>query len=136
MRPVAILMTVCAATAFATALAACARPVKTAGLAEAAPPQGDTTSVVLEIDNHNWSDINVYILHDGRRHRFTTVTATKDVSLVIPRSLQGETGVFRLAVYRIGGRDSFTSEPISTRTGYTIRLTVESDLKRSSVGVW
>lgn len=117
-----------------------------AGCARSHPVTGTTLSdvaadaplepVVLEVENHNWSDINIYVLHDGRRDRLTTVTATKDVSMELPTKLQGEMGIFRLIVYRIGGRDSYVTDPISIRTGNTVRLTVESDLQRTSVGVW
>lgn len=96
----------------------------------------DESAVVLEIENHNWSDINVYVFHDGRRDRLTTVTGVKDVAVNFPARYHGETGVFRLAVFRIGGTDSFVTEPISVHTGNTVRLTVESNLSRSSVGVW
>jgi len=120
--------------ATAMTVTGCARTPPVTGLAPEAA--SSTEPVVLEVENHNWSDINIYVVHDGRRNRLTTVTATKDVALQIPPAYQGETGIFRLVVHRIGGRDSYTSEPISIRTGYTVRLTVESDLARSSVGVW
>jgi hypothetical protein len=48
----------------------------------------------------------------------------------------GSLGVLRLAVRRIGGTDSYASEPISVRTGATLRLTVESRVATSSVAVW
>jgi hypothetical protein len=119
----------------AALVAGCARshPVTKLSDAAADPP---AEPVVLEVENHNWSDINIYVLHDGRRDRLTTVTATKDVSMELPTKFQGEMGIFRLIVYRIGGRDSYVTDPISIRTGNTVRLTVESDLQRTSVGVW
>jgi hypothetical protein len=121
----------------AALVAGCARSHPVAGtklsdVEVAIPPE----PVVLEVENHNWSDINIYVLHDGRRDRLTMVTAAKDVSMEFPTKLQGEMGVFRLIVYRIGGRDSYITDPISIRTGNTVRLTVESDLQRTSVGVW
>jgi hypothetical protein len=93
-------------------------------------------SLVLEVENHNWSDIVVYIAHDGVTSRFATVTATTNASLPIPPHLVGTTGVLRLAVHRVGGNDQYSSEPVTVRTGSTVRLTVESKLTRSSVAVW
>ena len=49
----------------------------------------DTQTVILEVQNHNWSDIIIYVVHDGRRTRLNVVTATKDASLVIPASIIG-----------------------------------------------
>jgi broad specificity phosphatase PhoE len=93
-------------------------------------------SLVLEIENHNWSDVVVYVAHDGLVTRLTLVTANTNTSLPIPPHLVGSLGVVRLAVRRIGGTDSYASEPISVRTGSTVRLTVESRVATSSVAVW
>jgi broad specificity phosphatase PhoE len=112
--------------------------------AAAAPgPAADSTemarsveSVVLEVENHNWSDIVVYVAHDGVVTRLTQVTASSNTSVPLPAYLVGSFGVVRLAVRRIGGTDSYASEPISLRTGSTLRLTVESRVATSSVAVW
>ena len=96
----------------------------------------DTGTVMLEVENHNWSDVDLYVLHDGRTNRLGMVTAAKDALIPVPVAFQGEIGVFQLVARRIGGTDSYTSEPISVRTGNTVRFTIESKLTRSSVGVW
>jgi broad specificity phosphatase PhoE len=93
-------------------------------------------SLVLEIENHNWSDVVVYVAHDGLVTRLTLVTANTNTALAIPPHLVGSLGVVRLTVRRIGGTDSYASEPISVRTGSTVRLTVESRVATSSVAVW
>lgn len=93
-------------------------------------------SVTLEVENHNWSDIVVYVSHDGVVTRLAQVTANTNASLSVPRYLVGTLGMVRLAVRRIGGNDSYASEPISVRTGATLRLTVETRVGTSSVAVW
>jgi broad specificity phosphatase PhoE len=108
-------------------------PTPAADSTEAARP---VESLVLEVENHNWSDIVVYVAHDGVISRLTLVTANTNTSLPIPPHLVGSLGVLRLAVRRIGGTDSYASEPISVRTGSTLRLTVESRVATSSVAVW
>jgi hypothetical protein len=94
------------------------------------------TPIVLEVENHNWADIVLYIVHDGVQTRFTQVAAAHDLSIEIPDKLQGQMGVIRLAVRRIGGTDSFLSQAISLRGNSAVRFTIESSLSRSSVGVW
>jgi hypothetical protein len=92
--------------------------------------------LVLEIENHNWSDIVVFVVHDGLTSRLTQVTAGRSVSVpLLPRHV-GAMGTLRLAVHPIGGSSDYTSESVSLRTGSTIRLTVESSVGRSSVAVW
>lgn len=92
--------------------------------------------IVLEVENHNWADVVLYVLHDGVQSRLTQVAAAHDVSLEIPPRLQGQMGVIQIAVRRIGGTDSFVSQSISLRGSSAVRLTIESSLSRSSVGVW
>ncbi|MGI8402068.1 MAG: hypothetical protein ACR2NS_10790 [Gemmatimonadaceae bacterium] len=119
--------------AVAVLLAACARqhPV-----AFADPPAMPPDPVKLQVENHNWADIVLYIVHDGIQTRLTQIAAAHDVSIDIPPTLQGQMGVIRLAVRRIGGTDSFVSQAISLRGNSEVRFTIESSLNRSSVGVW
>lgn len=116
------------------------------------PQELAANALVLEVDNHNWSDVLIYVLHDGARTRFIEVTATKSVAQPIPAHLVGSSGTVQLFVHRIGGRDDsvnlvngprlrqasddYLSPVVSVRTGATIALTLESDLQRSTVGVW
>lgn len=111
-----------------------------AGAAPAAAYAADdelaSQPVVLEFENNNWADVVLYVQHDGRWSRLQLVAAAHTGEITVPAHLLGQGGIFRVAVRRVGGNDSFVSEPISTRTGHTVRLTIESDLQRSSVGVW
>lgn len=92
--------------------------------------------LVLEIDNHNWSDIVVYVLHDGLSSRLAQVTAGRSLSVPLKPRHIGAMGTLRLAVHPIGGSSDYQSESLSLRTGNTIRLTVESRVAHSSVAVW
>jgi hypothetical protein len=92
--------------------------------------------VVLEVENHNWADIVLYVVHDGVQTRFAQVAAAHNVSIEIPTKLQGQMGVIRIAARRIGGTDSYLSQAISLRGGSAVRFTIEGSLSRSSVGVW
>jgi hypothetical protein len=92
--------------------------------------------VVLEVENHNWADVVLYVVHDGVQTRFTQVAAAHNVSIEIPPRLQGQMGVIRIAARRIGGTDSYVSQAISVRGSTAVRLTIESSLNHSSIGVW
>jgi hypothetical protein len=117
----------------ATLLAACAR-----GRTIPEPPAlvAPPDPVVLEVENHNWADVVLYVVHDGVQTRFAQVAAAHNVAIEIPPKLQGQMGVIRIAARRIGGTDSFVSQAISLRGNSAVRLTIESSLSRSSVGVW
>jgi hypothetical protein len=93
-------------------------------------------NTMLEIENHNWSDIVVFALHDGRSSRIAQVTAGRSISVPLLPQHFSAMGTFKLAVHPIGGSSDFTSESLSLRTGNTVRLTVESKVGHSSVAVW
>jgi hypothetical protein len=92
--------------------------------------------VVLEVENHNWADVVVYVVHDGIQTRFAQVAAAHKVAIEIPPRLQGQMGVIRIAARRIGGTDSYVSQALSIRGSSAVRVTIESSLNHSSVGVW
>jgi hypothetical protein len=115
-----------------TATAACAA-ARRAAEPDAVVPDD---VLALEVDNRNWSDVLISVIHDGSRTRFVEVSATKSATLAIPPQLVGSNGTLRLLVHRIGGLDDFLTPVVSVRTGKTVALTIESTLERSSVGVW
>ncbi len=116
-------------------LTACARR-HTIPEEPSAETQAPLDPVVLEVENHNWADVVLYVVHDGVHTRFAQVAAAHNVSMKIPPQLQGQMGVIRIAARRIGGTDSFVSQAISLRGSSAVRFTIESSLSRSSVGVW
>ena len=120
----------------AVALSACARSVHVQNYDEPAPPATPAGPIVLEVENHNWADVVLYVLHDGVQTRFTQVAAAHNLSIEIPERLQGQMGVIRIAARRIGGTDSFVSQALSLRGNSSVRVTLESSLNHSSVGVW
>jgi hypothetical protein len=129
-------------TAFALGLvtalfSGCARSIPVKDFDEAAaPPTVPAAPITLEVENHNWADVVLYVVHDGVQTRFTQVAAAHNASIEIPERLQGQMGVIKIAVRRIGGNDSFISQAISLRGNSEVRFTIESNLNRSSVGVW
>jgi hypothetical protein len=92
--------------------------------------------LVLEIENHNWSDVVIFILQDGRSSRLAQVTAGRSISVPLLARHVSPMGTFQLAVHPIGGSSDYRSESLSARTGNTVRLTVENSVARSSVAVW
>jgi hypothetical protein len=97
---------------------------------------GDDT-VKLDVNNHNWLDVVIYVVHSGQRTRVATVVATGSASVVVPNhALRNSGGQIRLLVHAIGNPKTFMSETIVARPGMTIDWTLESDLKRSSLAVW
>ena len=110
--------------------------VASCNLHHAPDPVVTDDDLMLEVSNNNWSDVIIYIVHDGRRTRFTTVTAAHSTSVVIPARYVGSTGNIQIIAHRIGGNDEYVSPVVSVRMGHTVAVTLESNLVRSTVGVW
>lgn len=95
-----------------------------------------TQPVKLDVTNHNWLDVTVYVVYGSQRTRLLTVTATQGASAIVPLHALRLGGEIRLLAHAVGDPSRFLSEPIVARSGMTITWTLESDLKRSSLAVW
>ena len=92
--------------------------------------------LVLQVSNNNWSDVVLYLVHDGRRVRFTVVTAARSAEFAIPPRLISSNGTVQFVAHRIGGTDEYVSPAVSVRLGHTVTLSLESNLVRSTLGIW
>jgi hypothetical protein len=101
-------------------------------------PTPDTrpVDVPLEIDNHNWLDVVIYVLHDGERSRVGIANASSQSSFVLPARMVGQGHELRLLGHPIGGEGGTVTETVTVQPGQYIEWTLESDLSRSAIGVY
>jgi len=92
--------------------------------------------VPLKVTNRNWLDVTVYVLHDGQRTRIGTVTASSAQDFVVPARLLGQLHELALIGEAIGSNDVARTETLTIQAGQYIEWTLETDLRRSSVGVY
>ncbi|HEX3235159.1 MAG TPA: hypothetical protein VHR41_13235 [Gemmatimonadales bacterium] len=102
------------------------------GTSEAVSPN---TPVELEVENHNWSDIVIYLVRGSQRQRLGMVTALGNTVFTFPYRRLGNSGDARLSAHAIGG-SGYTSESVLVQPGQTLKWTLESDLARSSLAVY
>lgn len=114
---------------------ACARH-RASQAAAPRPPIPEAVEVVLRVTNHHWLDVVVYIEHDGQRTRVGTVTAVSSQQFILPARLLGVSHQFRLVGAAIGSSEYVRTETLSILPGQFIEWTLESSLRRSSVGVY
>ncbi len=100
------------------------------------PSPGRDAEVSLEVENHNWSDVVIYLLRGGQPDRLGMVTAHSTGTFVFPYRRLSASGNSRLSAYPIGGRSAFNSETLLVQPGQSIKWTLESDLNRSSLVVY
>jgi hypothetical protein len=102
----------------------------------AALAYGPADSVSLQVANHNWSDVVIYVLRDGQPSRIGIATAASSASFVLPRRMLGQAGEIRLWGRPIGGRGDAFTETVVVQPGQWVEWTLETDLSRSAIGVY
>jgi hypothetical protein len=91
---------------------------------------------VLKVVNHHWLDVDVFILHNGQRTHVGTITATASQTIILPAHLLGASRQIALVADAIGSPAVVRSETLLVQPGQIIEWTLETDLRRSSVGVY
>jgi hypothetical protein len=101
-----------------------------------APKSSDEpSSVSVEVQSHNWSDITVYLMAGGLPQRLGMVTALGAASFDFPSQRLNNSAGVRLRALPIAGQP-FTSENILVVPGQVITWTLENNLDRSSFSVY
>ena len=103
-------------------------------------PEGE---IALNVINHNYLDVVIYVLHHGVRTRVGSVTGSSSTVFYLPPRLLGQGREIQLRGDAIGGKDTalggqdyaFT-EILVVQPGQYIEWTLETDLRRSSVAVY
>ena len=117
----------------ATTLGGCAS--KTEGEAET-PAAAANTPVGLEVENHGWADIVVYLVRGTAEERLGTVGALNSTVFTFPFHRLGTGNDARLKADPIGSDRVYYSEDIHIQPGQSLKWTLESDLSRSFLGAY
>ena len=96
-------------------------------------PEGE---IALTVTNHNFLDVVVYVLHDGLQTRVGTVTASSSALLFLRVRLLGMGHELQLYGRAIGSEAFARTQTLIIQPGQYIEWTLETDLRRSSVGVY
>ena len=115
------------------ALGACAG--KTEGEAET-PTVAANTPVGLEVENHGWADVVVYLVRGSAEERLDTVGSLNSTVFTFPFHRLGTGNDARLKADPIGSDRAYYSEDIHMQPGQSLKWTLEADLTRSFLGVY
>ena len=96
-------------------------------------PEGE---IALSVTNHNYLDVVIYVLHDGLHTRVGTVTGSSATVFFLPMRLLGHGREIELYGDAIGNEAYARTDILVVQPGQYIEWTLESDLRRSSVGVY
>jgi hypothetical protein len=92
--------------------------------------------IALNVTNHNYLDVVIYVLHDGQQTRVGTVTGSSAALLFVPLRLLGLGHELQLYGRAIGSETFARTQTLVLQPGQYIEWTLETDLRRSSVGVF
>ena len=93
------------------------------------------TDTMVEVENHHWNDVVVYLMNCNQSQRLGMVTGVSTNRFSFPYRHIASGGRLRLRAHPIGG-DSFTSEDVVIQPGQSVKWTLESDLRRSSLAIF
>ena len=96
-------------------------------------PEGE---IALSVTNHNYLDVVIYVVHDGVQTRVGTVTGSSSAVFFLPVRLLGQAREIQLLGDAIGNDAYARTEILVVQRGQYIEWTLETDLRRSSVGVF
>lgn len=91
---------------------------------------------LVQVDNNNWADMNIYVVRSGMRMRLGTVVSMNSATFVVPEPMVSASGEVRLLADPIGGAPQFMTQPVLVSPGQQIEFTLENNLNLSSLSVW
>ncbi len=110
------------------------------GKSEKSDPDGQPSpanaEVALEVENHGWSDVVIYLVRGTSSERLGMVGSLNTKTFVFPYRRLGTGNDVRLRADPIGNSRTFTSEDLQVQPGQWVKWTLENDLTRSFLGVY
>jgi hypothetical protein len=92
--------------------------------------------IELQIVNHNWLDVTIYVLHDGLRTRLGVARGSGNTALILSSRLLGAGRELRLYGDPIGSPEQAITENVVVQPGQYIEWLLETELSRSTVAVY
>lgn len=87
----------------------------------------------IEVTNHNWSDMNIYLVVDGMRQRLGTVMSQNRQTFKVPAHALATSGRVQLLADPIGSNRAYLSSPLLLRLGQQVQWQLENSIQLSSL---
>lgn len=94
----------------------------------------ESTPVRVEVENHNTSNVVVYAVYGGQRHRMGEITALGDGVLRLPPSIPDGVRV-RFQLDPIGPATRFLSQDFFIDRGDVVVIRVQPNIRQSTVSI-
>jgi hypothetical protein len=91
----------------------------------------------LQVVNHHWSDVDIFVIRDGQRTRIGQVTASADENFVLAKAMTTGAGTLQLQAHAVGQSGGISSETITVRPGgMQLTWTLENNLTRATLAFY
>jgi hypothetical protein len=100
------------------------------------PTAGPAADVPLTVVNHNWQDVTILIVHDGVTERIGLAVSASDANFILPWRYFASRSTVYLIADPVGDPSQYNSDNLLVQPGQQIVWTLETDLYRSSIGVY
>lgn len=91
--------------------------------------------VSVKVENHNWVNVVVYVIHGGQRTRLGMATGNKTTDLTIPYWVVGHAATIQLQGDAVGSSDRVITDAVTVRPWMKLDWTLETDLSRSALSI-
>jgi hypothetical protein len=91
--------------------------------------------ILVEVENRNFLDVVIYAVQGGGRIRVGDVTGTSSKTFVVQLNRISMGGEVRFMADPIGSGRAWTTEALHVFAGQTVQLTIESDVRRSTLSI-
>jgi hypothetical protein len=91
--------------------------------------------VALRVENHNWVNVVVYVLHSGQRTRLGMATGSKTTDMTIPYWIVGQASSIQLQGEAVGSSDRIITDAVTVRPWLQLEWSLEPDLSRSALAI-
>jgi hypothetical protein len=117
--------------------AACSRsPAPPAGPSPAASADstggGPSRAITVEVDNQNFNDMNVYLIHEGSKWLVGHAPGLKQTTLTIPAGVAPVDQRVTLRAEAIGGAGATTTPLLVVPPGQAVHWAIGADLSTST----
>lgn len=104
--------------------------------ADAAGASQWSGEIPLQIVNHHWLDVTIYVIHDGQRTRLGVAGGSAHTRMMLPHRLLGVGRELQLYGDPIGSTERAITEVVVVQPGQFVEWLLESGLARSTVAVY
>jgi hypothetical protein len=92
--------------------------------------------ILLQIVNHHWLDVTIFVIHDGQRTRLGVAGGNAQTRIMLPHRMLGVGRELQLYGDPIGSLERAITEVVVVQPGQYVEWLLESELARSTVAVY